>query len=599
MIDKILEKKEFEMLMLESENERALNFEAGNPFISDTRVKLKLKERKQIEFPHRVQPLFSPKDLDQQFPDVVATLSNQLSKLPNNPHVLNNLGLAFLTQRKWEEARKRFREAIEIKRDFYSAKMNLARSLINLKRYEDALNIYKGLKEKHINDTKILMNIAHIYFVQQKLDKSEDLLNKIISMDKENAVAYNNRAVIHIIKGKFNKAIGDLRKAIYINTYFAIAENNLGICYVAKGVQKNAVRHFLAALSLDPNLADATQNLGLSYSKAGEYQKVITLLGSYLERNELDISARELLAKSYLMIGDYRSCYRQLSFAFKFAKEKYTNEPDYDFSRFYNNFGVIYHKKGDSVKAREFYLRAKKESTLPSETLYRNIVHLYFDIGRKELIETEIKEALELFPDNINLLLLFAQYCFNSGKREDAISTLNRIIDKDPRFPSAYAFLSFIYSEVLLNYELAVETLNKGLEYNKGNRILLNNLAYNYLMKDNTAKARIILDGVGDTERNVFFIATRGLLLLKEGDVKEATTLYNRAAVLARDNSALHDQVEQKKNLELARFYYSKNKRENANKHLNRVLNPKLRPSVYYEQGEKLGRYEDSCVNIR
>jgi len=591
MIDQISEKKEFEMLMLESENETALNFEAGNPFISDTRVKLKSKERRQIEFPHRVRPSFSPEGLDQQFPDVVTTLSNQLSKLPNNPYALNNLGLAFLTQRKWEEARKQFGEAIEIKRDFYSAKMNLARALINLKRYEDALNIYKELKKKHINDTKILMNITHIYFVQQKLDKSEDLLNKIISMDKDDAVAYNNRAVIEIIKGKFNKAIGDLRKAIYINTYFAIAENNLGICYLAKGLQKNAVRHFLAALSIDHNLADATQNLGLSYSKAGEYRKAITLLGKYLERNEFDISARELLAKSYLMIGDYHNCHRQLSFAFKLAKEKYTNEPNYDFFHFYNNFGVIYHKKGDSIKAREFYLRAKKESTSPSETLYRNIVHLYFDIGRKDLIETELKEALELFPDNTNLLLLSARYCFDSGKREKAISTLNRIIDKNPRFPSAYAFLSFIYSEVLLNYELSVETLNKGLEYNKGNRILLNDLAYNYLMKDDATKARIILDAVGDTEGNVFLTATRGLLLLKESDVKEGTTLYNRAAVLARDNSVLHDQVEQKKNLELARFYYSKGKREDANKYLKRVLNPKLRPSVYSEQGEKFTEF--------
>jgi len=588
MIDQILEKKESEMLMLESENKTTLNFEAGNPFISDTRVKLKLREGGQIEFPPRVRPSFSPEGLDQQFPDVVTTVSNQLSRFPSNPCVLNNLGLAFLTQRKWEEARKQFEKAIEIKRDFYSAKMNLARALINLKKYEDALNIYKGLKEKHINDTKILMNITHVYFIQRKLDKSEDLLNKIISLDKDNAVAYNNRAVIRIIKGKFDKAIGDLRKAVYINTYFAIAENNLGVCYATKGVQKNAVRHFLIALSIDPNLGDTTQNLGLSYHKVGEYRKTITLLGKYLERNEFDISVRELLAKSYLMIRDYYNCHEQLTVAFKLAKEKHINEPNYDFSHFYNNFGVIYHGKGDLIKAREFYLRAKKESAWPSETLYRNIVHLYFDMGRNDLVGTELKEALEFFPDNTNLLLLSARYCFNSGKRERAINTLNRIIEKDPGFPSAYALLSFVYSEVLLNYELAIETLNKGLEYNKGNRILLNNLAYNYLMKDDTSKARIILDAVGDTEGNVFLTATRGLLLLKEGDVKEGTTLYNRAAILARDNSVLHKHVEQKKNLELARFYYSKGRKEDANKYLKKLLKSKLRSSVYCEQGEKL-----------
>lgn len=597
MLDQILEKNESKMLILESENKTTLNFEAGNPFISDKGVKLTLKEGKKLEFLHPAGVLYSPKVLDQRLPNLVDTALHELSKLPNNPHMLNNLGLALLTQRKWKEARRQFERAIELKTDYYSAKMNLARTFVNLEMCDDALAIYKELEKEHIGDTKILMNIAHICFVQKKLDESEKLLNRIISLDKNNAAAYNNRAVVQIIKGKSNNAIADLRKALSINTYFAAAENNLGVCYTIKGIPKKAIRHFLAVLSIDANCGYATQNLALFFHKLKEYEKAITLLESYLKRNQFDISARELLAKSYLIIKKYDNCYQHLSLAFKLAKEKYEKKLDYDFSHFRNNFGVMYHCRGEFPKAGEYYLRAKGTSKNPSKILYQNIINLYFDMGKINLAKKELEEALERFPDSGDILFLYSKYYLRLGKIEEAIDILKRTIKKEPGLIGPYAVLSFIYSEMLLDYGLAIRILEEGLRYDKTNHALLNNLSYNYLMKNDIEKARIILDTVKDIERNIFLTATRGLLLLKEGNVQEGTSLYNRAVFFAQDNPVLCEQVRQKKNLELARFYYDRDKRADTSKYLKRLLASKLRSSAYYAQGERFAKFVDSSRN--
>ena len=594
MLDQILEKDESKMLILESENKTALNFEAGNPFISDKGVKLKLRGEEKIEFPRSAGMFYSRKVLDQHVPDLVKMALHELSKLPNNPYMLNNLGLALLAQRKWKEAKRQFEKAIQTKKDFYSAKMNLTRTFVNLEMYDDALAIYKKLEKEHIGDTKILMNIAHICFVQKKLDESEKLLNRIISLDKNNAAAYNNRAVVQIIKGKSNNAIADLRKALSINTYFATAENNLGVCYTIKGIPKRAIRHFLTALSIDANCGNATENLALFFHKLKEYEKAITLLESYLKRNQFDISARELLAKSYLIIKKYDNCYQHLNLAFKLAKEKYEKELDYDFSHFHNNFGVMYHCRGEFPKAGEYYLRAKGTSKKPSKILYQNIINLYFDMGKTNLAKKELEEGFERFPSSGDILFLYSKYCLQLGKIEEAIDILERTIKKEPGLIGPYAVLSFIYSEMLLDYGLAIRILEEGLRYDKTNPALLNNLTYNYLMQNDIEKARIILDTVKDVERNVFLTATRGLLLLKEGNVQEGTSLYNKAALFAQNNPMLCKQIGQKKNLELARFYYDQGRRTDTTKYLKRLLASKLKSSVYYAQGERFAKFVDS-----
>jgi tetratricopeptide (TPR) repeat protein len=502
------------------------------------------------------------------------------------------LGLALMANNDWNEAQKQFEKAINIKTDYYAAKMNLAKCLQNQNRFNEAFNIYKNLQKKYPKNVNLLMSLAHINFLEKDIKKSESFLNMVLQLDKNNAIAYNNRAIIHMIGANFNKAISDLRKALSINTNFADAQNNFGVCYSMLGSYRKALKHYLTSIAINPNCGDAVQNAVVCLQKLNRIQDSITLLENYLDRNRLDISVRELLAKSFLIMKRYRLSSQQLNIAFNLAKKKYIDAGlYYNFAHFYNNFGVINHQQGDLDKAKNFYLKAKEETDTPSQIIYQNLIKLYLDINDLNNAKYTIKEALKFFADSSQILFLYSRYFFEIKNINETINCLNKIIEKEPTYINAYAFLSFIYSEIHSNYDLATEIISKGLNINKKNHALLNNLAYNYLLMNNINQARIILDSIRGAESNIFLTATRGLLLLKENNVQEGTSLYNRAIHLAQQNPKFRELVEQKKHLELVRFYNSKGLKEDAVKYLKRLLNSKLKSSIYYEQGEYLQKY--------
>lgn len=86
-----------------------------------------------------------------------------------------------------------------------------------------------------------------------------------------------------------------------------------------------------------------------------------------------------------------------------------------------------------------------------------------------------------------------------------------------------------------------------------------------------TAEARAILDRITEEYEDVHLRATRGLLLLKEGNVKEGTRPYNEALKRATGRE-LRAVLIQKKNLELAKIALKNDRPDQAKALLLKVL---------------------------
>jgi thioredoxin-like negative regulator of GroEL len=150
-----------------------------------------------------------------------------------------------------------------------------------------------------------------------------------------------------------------------------------------------------------------------------------------------------------------------------------------------------------------------------------------------------------------------------------------------------YAMLSSIVGEVFGNYEEAIQLTEEGLRRHPENRMLLNNLAYYLLMKGDVRGARTILDGITERDDETHLRATRGLLLLKEGNIKEGSRLYNEAARRARGGE-LKSLVAQKKNLELARIAIADGRSLEAVGLLARAIAEKSGEETYRNQARSL-----------
>ena len=110
-------------------------------------------------------------------------LKKILIKYPNNEKIYFNLALMEQDQGLNEKAKRSYKKLIEIHNN-YNAKINLYLMYIKDQDYSNALAIIEMLLEKELDNQKILLDKAYIYFKINEMDECNlmnfILLNKII-----------------------------------------------------------------------------------------------------------------------------------------------------------------------------------------------------------------------------------------------------------------------------------------------------------------------------------------------------------------------------------------------------------------------------------
>ena len=505
-------------------------------------------------------------------------------KFPNNPFLLNNLGLVYLRNGELDKAFESFKKSTELKGDFSTAYLNLASVYVMRNEKKLALDIYNNLLSKKSDDTRVLINVGNILFGEKKFKESKDIYEKIINIDYKNITARNRLAIICLIEKRYEKAISEFRKCLQINSNLPAIYNNLGVAYGASGSYRKAIKSFKTVLKLYPAYSSAIFNLAMALKLRKDILSATELLEEWLEKNE-NTQIRELLAALYVENRQYQKALRVLRIALKNWKE--SNLSDKEIASIYNNIGVIYHKIQDFNNAEDNYLKCIDKAGYANQIILANIIDLCFDLNRIEKAKEYIDIYKKTFEEKGYYYYYLALFYFHNANLQEAIKSISVFLKENQRFAPAYALLSNIYSEYIQDYKEAI-TLNKeGIKFLSNDLSIIDNLAYNYLMNNEIVNAKAVLEKVKDVKDNVFITATNGLLRIKERDIEGGTTLYNQAANLA-NNDLLHKQVLQKKHLELAKHYIANNDKSKAKVNLERALSAKIRDNIYTKQADEL-----------
>jgi tetratricopeptide (TPR) repeat protein len=509
-----------------------------------------------------------------------------LRRSPNNPYLLNNLGLAYLGSGQLDKAIELFKQAIEAKHDFRVAALNLALVYLKKNKEEEAMNVYMDLLHDDPKDMPVLMNIGDIYTKNKKLVDARNIFEEILKKDPENIAARNRVGVIDLIESKYTKAISQFRKCLEVNLRSPSIYNNLGVAYGLTKSYKKAISSFKTALKMFPNYTSAIENLATTLRINNSLSDAIDLLENYLRKHE-DIRIRELLARFYAENGQHQKALRLLTVALSNTVKLPFSENEV--ARLHNNIGVVYTLMGDFKNAENHYLNCFEKAKPLNQVILTNIIDLYFAEHKIEKVKEYIDILHERFKGESIYFYYIALYNCYTSKFPEAIDCLGKFLQTNKNFASAYSLLSFIFSEYLYEYKKAIELNREGMNYLPDNISMINNLAYNYLMNNDVNSARELLEKTKNVSasNNVFLTATRGLLKIKEGDIEAGRTLYNLAASLAT-NESLRRNVLQKKHLELARYYLSNNKENEAKISLKKTLSIKPKESIYAKQAYEL-----------
>lgn len=508
---------------------------------------------------------------------------------PQNPYLINNLGLAYLANNNLEQAYKCFEEAIKLNGDFKAAHLNLA--TVHRAKGDDkkALDIYKTLVRIYPDDRAILINIVNVYLLNHQIEEAEKILDKIWINKTINVDAGNKLAIVKLIKGDYKSAITILRKCIQKEPNNPAFYNNLGVAFLGLNITKKASLAFQSAISLLPNYSSAIANYVKVLSKTEKIHAGIKFLEEYLESNK-DNGLTELLVELYIDNNQYDYALRRVNRLISEAKKSKNLT---DLARLLNNAGVIYHQIYELDHAESFYEESIKLDDFRHIVPLTNMIDLYFDKGDLVLAKTYIDLIRQKFPKEAIFYFYSGVYNSRLQNAQRAILDLEQYLNYDPNSIGALCSLGYVYTELVGDYDKAIELLITAKENNLNDINIINNLVYAYLMKGELDKASKELAAYTSDEYNLYLTATRGLFEIKKGNIDQGRKLYNDAAKMTK-NQNLKEEVFQKKELEIAKHFLANNNTSRSVDTLKKLLANYMTPSIYRKQAEYLIQNLDS-----
>lgn len=234
-----------------------------------------------------------------------------LQQDPNNPHVLNFLGIIAYQTRRYEEAERLarqavrgntnianfhntlglavqergrldeaeacFRQALLLEPNFVEAQSNLGNVLRLRKKLADAVRAYQLAISLQPNFADAQSGLGRVYAEENKYAEARSCFERAIVLDAKHADARNSLGLLLHREGKFDDAEALFKFAIELKPDFVEAYNNLGNTLRSQGKFDAAVACYRHALTLNPDRSEVYFNLANILDETGQLDEAIAL----------------------------------------------------------------------------------------------------------------------------------------------------------------------------------------------------------------------------------------------------------------------------------------------------------------------------------
>ena len=164
MLSTRFHREQSETLLIDR-NKFPIQIEAGNPFMVPQEYEF-LRDRILQKFSLEASKMASEADsyVARFRSKQIELASARLNKRPDNPQLLNNLGVSYLNDRQYDSAVSCFKKAFEYNTSFTPALGNLAKAYFLKGELDEALNTYRSIEKIEPQNVSVLNNIASVLF---------------------------------------------------------------------------------------------------------------------------------------------------------------------------------------------------------------------------------------------------------------------------------------------------------------------------------------------------------------------------------------------------------------------------------------------------
>lgn len=182
---------------------------------------------------------------------------------------LNNLGIAYLSQQRVEDALEMFEQAEALDPSLTAARLNQAIALYNLQRFEPARDLLLGMVEESPADARAWYNLGLTYRYLGEPEPAIEAFDRALALDPDDADTHYLRGLMYDQLERFPEAVAAYQRAIDRVPYHASAEFGLARAYQRQGESDLARQHLERFQLLTRENIGVP--MGLAYGDQGRY----------------------------------------------------------------------------------------------------------------------------------------------------------------------------------------------------------------------------------------------------------------------------------------------------------------------------------------
>ena len=333
--------------------------------------------------------------------DAIEQLHHLISQTQDSPQAHYTLGVAYLQNRNFAQAKAEFREALKLQPNMLAAQNSLA---------EVHLALHEGSEAREIAE-----QITHEY----PADASERILLGAAYLAQREPI----------------KAREQFEIARRLAPGQAAASFNIARTYVAQRKWAEAEKEYENALSANPRFTEALEGLAGLWTERNQRSKAIGRVEQYTVKYPED-------AAGHLLLGSLRAGDKQ----YDGAKTEFQRaiQLDSKLGLAYVRLGNVCRSQGDIASAIQAYERALALQPTFSD-LHTVVAALYLGQQNREMAKKHYEDALAIDPNSAaaanNLAWMYAR----EGKNLDvALSLAEKAKELQPDFVNATDTLGWI-----------------------------------------------------------------------------------------------------------------------------------------------------------
>ncbi len=266
--------------------------------------------------------------------DTETLWKHAIASTSNNYIASTNLAQTLSQSGRFDEAIVESQKALEIKPDFAAAHNNLGNALLQNNQsgdgvrgqepaVDEAIEHFRKALQIKPDFTQARSNLAKALWQKGQMDEAIAQFQKTLEIEPNDAEAEFCLGTAFLQKREVNEAIAHYQKALEINPDYAEARCSLGNAFVAEGKYSEAIANYEAAVRIRPDYLEAHHNLGCMLAAIGKSDEALEQFNEALRLNGNHARTHFALGSLLARMGDQEEAVAHLTEALRL-------KPDYD-----------------------------------------------------------------------------------------------------------------------------------------------------------------------------------------------------------------------------------------------------------------------------